>query len=154
MTQTSIFNHPPKHISVLLLSAVLLFGKSFDHPGLQPASVIIELTEAGNNLLGFGNRLFAQSRIKTDAQIFHWSDKWSQNIVAITITTHMHTLGMEVMILTVLSPTQRSVRLKYSAIVTASNFDKVRYLLRLDSLCHRNPRPGRMVISAVGADDS
>jgi hypothetical protein len=101
--------------------------------------VIIELTETGNNLLGFSNRLFAQSSIKTDAQIFHWGYKWSQNIVAVTITTHMHTLGMESMILTVRSPAQRSVRLKYFAVVTASNFDKVRYLLRLDCLSHRNP---------------
>ena len=70
--------------------------------------------------------------------------------MAVTITTHMHTLGMESMILTVRSPTQRSVRLKYFAVVTASNLDKVRYLLRFDGFSHRNPQPGRMIISAVG----
>ena len=59
--------------------------------------------------------------------------------------THMHTLGMESMILTVCSSTQRSVRLKYFAVVTASNLDKVRYLLRFDSFSHRNPQPGRMI---------
>ena len=104
--------------------------------------MIIELNETGNNLLGFSNRLFAQSSIKADAQIFHWGDKWSQNIVAVTITTHMYTLGMESMILTVLSPTQRSVRLKYFAVVTACNFDIVRYFLCLDSFSHRNLQPG------------
>jgi len=57
---------------------------------------------------------------------------------------------MERMILTVLSPTQRRVRLKYFAVVTASNFNKVRYLLRLDSFSHRNPQPGRMIITPVG----
>jgi len=96
------FTQPITPKTVVLALSQPLLGECLSDPGFYPTFMIIELTETGNDLLGFGHCLFTQSSIETNSQIFKGGNKRSQNVVAVTVTPHMHTLGMKIMILAVL----------------------------------------------------
>jgi len=61
------FTQPISPETLVLVLSQPLFGDGLSDPGFCPTLMISELTETGNDLLGSGHCLFAQSSIETNS---------------------------------------------------------------------------------------